>query len=294
MLNELIDPELLKRLERLTISSKRLFSGTIKGRRRSVKRGSSVEFADYRDYQVGDDLRFVDWNIYARLDKLFLKTFIEEEDIVIHILIDVSKSMTFGSPPKLGYAKRLAAALGYVGLVNLDSITISTFAEDIKQRFLPVRGKDQIFNIANFIGGIESAQRTIMKKSLRNYALSAFKPGVAIIISDFLVNPIDYQAGLKSMLNKNFDIGIIQILSQEEINPTIFGELQLEDSETGEIKEITITEKIIERYKERVKNFCLELEEFCSSNNISYVNISVDIPLEEILLKSLRRENVII
>jgi uncharacterized protein (DUF58 family) len=158
MPQKLMDAELMKKIERLSIASKKLFPGTMKGKRRSTKRGSSVEFADYRDYQMGDDFRFIDWNIYARLDKLFLKTFVEEENIYIHILLDVSVSMTFGTPSKLEYGKRIAAVLSYIGLVDLDMVAMTTFAENLTGRLRPVRGKDRIFTLLSFLENVPPSE----------------------------------------------------------------------------------------------------------------------------------------
>jgi len=295
--NKLIAPELMKMLERLNITSRKLFPGAMKGKRRSVKRGSSVEFADYRDYQLGDDFRFIDWNIYARLNKLFLKTFIEEENIYIHILLDISPSMNFGTPSKLEYAKMLSSALAYIGLVNLDTVTLTLFSDNINS-IKPMRGKDQIFAIIDFLNNIpnstNSSQASFnMGECLRKYAIRTHHRGVAIIISDFLVPSNVYETGLKSLLYKNFDIKVIQILSEDELNPNLSGELKLQDCETNETKEVTITDSMLERYRLRLAKFCNDLKEFCLINNSTYIFINTALQFDDLILR-LRKENLFI
>ncbi len=290
----LIEPEFMKKLERLRISSRKLFPGTMKGKRRSIKRGSSVEFADYRDYQPGDDFRFIDWNIYSRLDKLFLKTFVEEENINIHILLDVSTSMNFGNPSKLEYGKKIATALGYIGLIDLDTVIISTFAEELNEgRHL--RGKDRIFVLIKFLENIEfSNAKSLMDNCLKRYARKSKQAGVAIVISDFLVPKITYEEGLKALIYKNFDINLIHIMDYEEINPSLSGELMLKDSETGEIKEVTVTDCLLNQYKMRLEKFRYDLENFCERNNILYVFADTRTPLDDLVLRTLRREKVLL
>jgi len=294
MPQKLIDAELMKKIERLSIASKRMFPGTMKGKRRSPKRGSSVEFADYRDYQLGDDFRFVDWNIYARLDRLFLKTFVEEENILIHILLDSSVSMNFGSPSKLEYGKRVAAVLGYIGLVGLDMVTVSSFAEDLADQVRPLRGKDRIFTLLDFLENIQPSQQTRMDASLQRYVLKMSHAGVAIVISDFLVPQASYEAGLKALMYKNFDVNVIHVMSEEELHPKLSGELKLLDAETGETKEITVTERVLEGYQKRLGRFCEDLNQFCAKNNITYLRVSTSLPFEDLILRVLRRDQVVI
>ena len=294
MPDKLMDAELMKKIERLSIASKKLFPGRMKGKRRSTKRGSSVEFADYRDYQLGDDFRFIDWNIYARLDKLFLKTFIEEENIYIHILLDNSTSMTFGTPSKLEYGKRVAAVLGYIGLVDLDMVAMTTFAEKLTGQLHPIRGKDQIFTLLSFLENAQPSSNTLMDSCFKRYVLTAAHPGVAIIISDFLVPQASYQEGLKALIYKNFDVNVIHIMSEDELNPTLSGELKLRDAETGETKEITVTDSMMEKYQRRLATFCQNLEHFCTSNNMTYLRISTSLPFEDFILRTLRRERVLL
>ena len=294
MPQDLMNVELMKKIERLSIASRKLFPGKMKGKRRSPKRGSSVEFADYRDYQLGDDFRFIDWNIYARLDKLLLKTFVEEENIYVHILLDVSRSMTFGTPSKLEYGKQIAAALGYIALVELDMVAMTTFAENLTAQLRPMRGKDGIFALLEFLENAQQSQETRMDAAFKRYALTATHPGVAIVISDFLMPRTNYEEGLKALIYRNFDVNVIHIMSEEELHPSLSGELKLQDAETGETKEITITDRMLEGYQERLASFCNDLNQFCAKNNVTYLRINTSQPFEDLILKTLRREKVLV
>src|SRR6201995_105747 len=167
----LLDPQLLARLEQLELVSRKIFLGRMKGERRSKRKGQSVEFADYRNYVVGDDLRFLDWNLYARLDKLFLRLFMEEEDLHFYVLIDNSLSMDFGSPTKLHYAKQIAAALGFIGLVNLHRVVIEAFNERLTPSRPAARGRRSLWRLLDFLQKLEPAGPSDLRKSLRSFTI---------------------------------------------------------------------------------------------------------------------------
>jgi uncharacterized protein (DUF58 family) len=263
----------------------------MKGERRSPKRGTSVEFADYRNYQIGDDFRHIDWNIYARLDKLFLKLFMEEENLNISILLDVSRSMDFGEPSKFQYAKLVAASLGYISLINFDMLSVYAFSNDITQKLPSIHGKGQVFKLLDFVDKLEVYGHTDMERSFKKYAMNVSQPGITIVVSDFL-NPKGYETSLKYLRYHRFETYIIHILSEAEINPDINGELSLEDSETGVVKEITVTDRVMEGYQEKLKSFCEGLQNFCLSFGMIYSRVNTGTPIEEFVLKSLRRAGI--
>ena len=153
----LLTPDTLRSLEQLEVVSRRLLAGRMKGDRLSRRKGRGSEFVDFRPYAVGDDLRFLDWNLYARLERLFVRLFLEEEDLHVHLLIDVSRSMDFGAPTKLLYAKRVAAALGFVGLVNLDRVAVTAFADRAVSHSPPLRGRPSLPRLLNYIDGLAAA-----------------------------------------------------------------------------------------------------------------------------------------
>src|SRR5947207_2445411 len=182
----LLDPQFLARLEQLELVSKKIFLGRMKGERRSKRKGQSVEFADYRNYVVGDDLRFLDWNLYARLDRLFLRLFMEEEDLHFYVLLDNSMSMNFGTPTKLYYAKQIAAALGFIGLVNLDRVVIEAFNDRLTQSLPAVRGRRSLWRLLDFLDKIEPAGPSDLTKALRTFSLKSSGKGIVVVLSDFM------------------------------------------------------------------------------------------------------------
>src|SRR5436309_3137531 len=167
----LLDPQFLARLEQLELVSRKIFMGRMKGERRSKRKGQSVEFADYRNYVIGDDLRFLDWNLFARLDRLFIRLFMEEEDLHFYVLLDNSLSMDFGNPSKLLYAKQVAAALGFIGLVNMDRVVMEAFNDRLTQNMPAVRGRRCLWRMMDFLQQIEQAGPPDKKTSLRTFSL---------------------------------------------------------------------------------------------------------------------------
>src|SRR6266702_2237687 len=186
MIEPLLEPKFLARLEQLELVSKKIFLGRMKGERLSKRKGQSVEFADYRNYVVGDDLRFLDWNLFARLDRLFIRLFMEEEDLHVYILIDNSLSMDFGTPTKLHFAKQVAAALGFIGLVNMDRVVIEAFNERLTQSLPPTRGRRSLWRVMDFLQKVEPAGPSDLKESLRNFSIKCSGKGIVILLSDFM------------------------------------------------------------------------------------------------------------
>lgn len=282
-----LSPEFIRKLEKFRIASRKIFPGRFKGEHRSPKRGTSIEFADYRIYQHGDDLRHVDWNVYARSDKLFVKLFTEEESLNISFLVDVSESMNFGEPSKLDYARSIILALGYVGLANLDTVSVTTFADSLKSRLRFLHDKRRIYKLIDFLEKIETGRNTNLKSSFRKYAIEASaRPGVIVILSD-LMDKSGYQSGLKQLCMKQFELHLIHLLSNEELNPSLDGEIRLEDSETGVAKEITVNEQVLVEYRQRLEKFCQDLCSFCMKKSITYNRANTNIPVEDFVLKKL-------
>ena len=290
--SSLLDSEFLKKLEQIRILSKKTFRGMMKGERRSKKKGISVEFADYRNYARGDDVRFIDWNIYSRLDRLFLKLFLEEEELFFYVLIDSSKSMSFGAPPKFDYAKKLGAALCYIALTNLDRVGIGIFGETIHNFYPPTRGKGHIWRLLNFLENLSPEGKTSLKESARNFALKNKTRGIVILISD-LLDPTGFEEAFKWLSQGGFEIYIIHILSEDEINPTFAGHLELIDSETGEKIEVTANEALIKIYKKTLNLFCDEVKKACDKRAISYVPASTSLPFEQLILHYLKKRGLL-
>jgi uncharacterized protein (DUF58 family) len=287
----LLDPEFLRKLEQLSIVSKKVFSGQLKGERRSTKRGVSVEFADFRNYTLGDDLRYIDWNTFARLERLFLKLFVEEEDLHVYLLLDGSQSMTFGSPSKFDYGRRVAAALGYIGLTNFDRVGATVFAERMREHLPPVRGKQQVFPFFDFLERAQPGGQTSLAASLKEYALRTRRPGVAVLISDFF-DP-EWETGLKALLHRRFQVTVVHVLDRAEVRPEYVGDLKLVDSETGEEREITISAGLLREYHRAVDRFCGGIQETCRRYGADYLQAITDVPFEDLVLKWLRSAGLV-
>lgn len=288
----MLRPEFLTKLEQLRIHCQQPFRGKFRGDRRSLNRGTGVEFADYRLYEHGDDLRYLDWNVYARLEKLFIKLFQADEELAVSILIDASESMKFGAPAKLAYAKKIAAALGYVALANSDRVALYTLAERLISALPPIYGKSQYSRLQKALETIETNGTTQLIECFKHLASHQPQTGVAIILSDFL-DSTGYAEGINSLLGRGFALTLIHVQCLEEIEPPPAGEWRLEDAETGETKEITINEDTIAHYQNQQKEFCEDLHHFCIKRGIGYARISTDISYESVILQNLQRTGFI-
>ena len=284
---DLLSSEFLTQLERLALVSRRTFRGRMRGERKSQRKGMSVEFSDYRQYGVGDDLRYVDWNIYGRLDRLYLKLFLDEEDLCLHLLLDGSNSMSFGEPSKLRYAARLAAALGFVGLVNLERVGVAVVRDRMAEGWSPTRGRGQFLSLLDFAGRLRAGGPTGLSEGLAAYALRSRDAGVAVLISD-LLDPAGYERGLKALLERRFDVHVIHVLAPEEVDPILAGDLRLTDAETGEVRDLTMDGEAMGNYRQRLGEFLARAESFCRANEIAYHRVTTDTPVEEMVLRQLK------
>ena len=282
---EFFTPEFLARLERLSLISRRPFRGRLKGERRSPRKGQSVEFFDYRPYGVGDDIRYVDWNIFGRLDRLHVKLFLDEEDLRVHLLVDASASMGFGG--KLGYAARLAAALGFVALVSLERVGAAILRERLAETWPAARGRRHIVPLVEFLSRARAAGGTGLNRALESYAIRSREPGVAVVLSD-LLDPAGYERGLRALVERRFDVHVLHVLGREEVNPSFGGDLRLRDSETGEVREVTVDGEGLRAYQERLQRFLDGAERFCRAHEIGYRRVVSDDPIEQFVLSELK------
>jgi len=289
---QLLEPDFIRRIERLSLVSKKIFSGSIKGERRSKKRGMSAEFADHRDYSPGDDVRAIDWNIYVRLERLFLKLFLEEEDLHVYVLLDVSESMGHGEPSKMDYARRVAAALAYIGLANSDRVAVGAFAHDVVEVFPPTRGKGMMFRLFDFLANLQAGGETSLSTSFRSFSLRNKGRGVVVIISDFF-DPSGYETALKFFLAKRVDIFLLHILSPQEAEPELTGDLRLTDCETGSDVEVSISAPMLKMYRRNLRVFCGGLQDYCSKRGINYLFATTKVPFDQLVLNYLRKTGLL-
>lgn len=288
----LLDPEFLHKLEQLELVSRKIFVGRMKGERKSKRRGSSVEFADHRQYSVGDDLRHIDWNVYGRLDRLFLKLFLEEEDLHFYVLLDTSLSMDFGMPSKLQYGKQVAAALAFIGLVNHDRVVLDTFSSGLESGLGGVRGRSQMWRVVQYLDGLKADGGSDLAAAAKAFAVKHAGKGVVVVISDFL-DKRGHAEALRYLLARNMDIYVIHVLSQEEVEPELTGDLRLVDAEDDEIAEISISAPLLKRYKDTLNAFVGGLKEWCVRRGIAYIFTTNQNPFDRLILSYLRERGLV-
>lgn len=319
-LEDLLDAALIARISRLDFTSRKIFAGKLRGERRSKKRGESVEFADHRPYVSGDDLRHIDWNIFGRLDRLFLKLFLEEEDLSLHIVLDASASGDCGEPNKFLYMQRLAMALGYIGLVNLNRVTVSAIggSETATQRdsetakqgdsetgapaaapvtaIRDLRGRRRTQDLARFMCGLAPGGVAPFTESCKRIALSRRGKGVMVVLSDFF-HKEGYDTGLRLLVGRGYDLFLIQTLSPQEVDPTgpsgVAGDLRLKDVEDGDVAEVTISAPLLKRYKANLAAYTGQLREFCARREIGLLTVRTDTPIDTLILEYLRKRGVL-
>jgi uncharacterized protein (DUF58 family) len=287
-LTELLDPDFMARLDALDVISRKILRGKLQGERRSKRRGQSVEFADHRPYVVGDDLRFVDWNVYGRLEQLFLKLFLEEQDLTVHILADVSASMGLGEPSKERFIKKLGAALAYVSLVNNNRVTLSLFDDGLRNQLANMRGRNFLHRMAEFLLGTDCDGISDFESACRQLALGRIGTGVMIVLSDFFFKQ-GYDTGLRRLIGREYDLYVIQVLSPQEVSPELTGDLKLLDIEDADAAEITVSGALMKYYKRNLTAYCNELKDFCTRRGAVYVLANSADSVESLVLNYLRR-----
>ena len=309
----LLTPELLRRLEQFQLLAARRAQSSSKGERRSRARGQSVEFADHRSYVPGDDFRYLDWNLFGRLDRLFLKLYEEERELPVRIFLDASESMTFGDPRKFDFARQVAAAIGYVALCGFDRVSVIPFPNAngraqttqanaealsnysqqsaIEGALRSVRGKKSSMQFFANLNALTAGGGADLNEVLRRGALEARHTGLAIVLSDFL-DPAGYEAGLTALVGRGFQVNCVQILAPEELAPTTFGDLRLVDSESGGLQEVTFGRYRMKAYQQTVQNFVQRLREYCTKRGMNFFMAPSNMDLQDLLLKQLRKSEV--
>lgn len=291
MTSSLVEPEFYERLDRLALVSRRRLLGFGKGDRRSVRRGSSLEFVDYRPYTSGDDPRQVDWNIYGRSGALFVKLFEEEEVLTVHLLLDSSRSMDWGSANKLQFARRLAAALGYISLVSATRLQATSLSDGLGRGYGPAWGRRSMAGLLTFLDETAGSGETDLDSALRDYTSRAREPGLAILISDLLTPK--FELGLRRLLDRRYEVVVLQVLAPEEVEPPMSGDLTLIDRETAAEVPITLNQEAVDRYRRRLAEWTAGIEQFCSRHQIVYQRLLSDERLEHVVFDKLRRRGVL-
>ena len=307
-MSALLTPEHLRRLEQFQLLAARRAKSSSKGERRSKALGQSVEFADYRSYVAGDDFRHLDWNLYGRLDRLFLKLYEEERELPVRIFLDASESMSFGEPRKFDFARQIAAAIGYVALSGFDRVSVIPFPDLTSNGNSPepatrnpelaargalrtVRGKKSSLQFFRNLSALTARGGANLNDALRRGALEARQAGVAIVLSDFL-DPAGYEAGFTALVGRGFQVNAVQILAPDEVNPSTYGDLRLVDSESGGMQEVTFGKFRLKSYQQTVQNYIQRLREYCTTRGVNFFSVASNADLQDLLLKQLRTAEV--
>jgi uncharacterized protein (DUF58 family) len=278
--------EFLKKLEYLQVVSRREFAGRNRADRRTPKKGRGIEFADHRQYARGDDFRHIDWKAYKRVNRLLLRLFEEEQDLPIYLILDVSGSMA--ETAKFDLARRIAAALCYVGLVHLDHLTILTFAQGLVHESSPGRGTGRIFRVFELLERLEAGGPTDLRESLKAFASRPRPVGLTVIISDFM-DPGGFEAGLKILRTLGHDVFAVHVASKADRDPSTLGDVRFVDAETGELRDVDVTPRLAAAYAGAWEAHATELRLFCGRYGMGYVRADAERPFEEIVLQAFRQ-----
>ncbi len=303
----LFDESSLRKLQQLTLVTSRVRAGALRGERRSLKRGAGLEFADFRDYVPGDDLRRVDWNVYARLDRPYVKLREEEEDLAVHLLLDASQSMDWGegAQHKFNYALQLAAGLGSIGLSAGDRISVvmlhnrhpersreAAQSKDAINAEVSLRGQQYLLHMLKFLEAQHPSGITDLEAAVRRYLVRPRRPGLVILISD-LLSLNGYQSAVKLLQQRGHEVSIVHVLSPDEVDPPLAGDLRLIDIETGSAQEVSLDSGLRNAYRERVKAWRAEAQAFCRARNVRYIAVQTDRPWDEVVLYDMRKAGIV-
>ena len=287
MSTSLLDPDFLRRLHRLRLVARRKFAGSAGGWRRSTRRGASVEFADHRAYAPGDDVRRIDWNAYARLEELVLRLYMAEEDLILYLLVDTSKSLDFGQPSKLDTAKRIAAALSYIALSGSERVSVLPFSSKPGRILPPTRGKRRIGSVLRFLDELEPEGETDLQRTVDALVKRRLRPGLVIVLSD-LLDPAGFERPLDRLLAERHEPVIFHVLSREELAPPLGGDFTYIDSERGSRVEVSVDARALRAYQANLARFLESVRSYAKRRGMAYVLAGGDVPFEDALLDYLR------
>jgi uncharacterized protein (DUF58 family) len=290
----LFDSEFLKKLEYLSLISKRVFRGSLMAQRRTMQLGTGIEFADHREYTVGDDFRYLDWNLYARHDELLLKRFQEEEDLHVYFLLDCSRSMAFGDPPKFDFARQVTAALAYIALADLDRIAVTAFADDIVADFPLTRGKGRILSLLKFLENLPSqGQDTNLERVATGFIHRDQRRGLVVVVSD-LYDPNGFDRGLDLLRHRRYEPRVIQMFDRYEKDPPdMLGDVEMWDVESENSRKVTVTEKNLRQYRQLFDEFQEKVQSYCHRHALGCTRTSTEITFDELILRMMRQTGAV-
>lgn len=290
--NMTFDGDFLRRLEMLNVVAKKIMAGLLRADRKSIRRGISAEFADHRPYVAGDDPRHLDWHLFGRLEEVFLKLYREEENLHLSILLDASDSMDRGVLNKLDYALQVTAALAYIGMSNMDAVNVLPFGQRFGESRWGLKGRGKVFGLFEFLQSVQPAGETDMAPVFREFVGRERRRGVVVVVSDFYDRD-GYAQALKYLRYKKHEIYVVHVFDDEDENPPVRGDLRLLDSETGRMRDINVTDRMLARYRAALDELASGVERFCVRNEIGYVRARTDVPFDELVLGILRRGGIV-
>jgi uncharacterized protein (DUF58 family) len=284
----LFDSEFLKKIEYLSLVSRRVFRGQLLAQRRTMQLGGGIEFADHREYTPGDDFRYLDWNVFARHDELLLKRFQEEEDLHVYLLLDCSQSMGFGDPVKFDYARQVAAALAYIALADLDRVAVVAFAGSIVADFPLTRGKGRILALMKFLEGLRVQDGlTNLGRVAEAFVRRSQRRGLAVVVSD-LFDPSGFERGLDVLRHNRYEPHVVQVIDRKELDPGVKGDVELQDVESGDVEKVTVTERNLRQYRQIVDAFLESVKRYCVTYGVGGTRSTTDVPFDELILRMMR------
>ena len=290
----LFGSDFLKKLEYLSLVSKRVFRGSLMAQRRTMQLGSGIEFADHRQYHPGDDFRYLDWNLFARHDELLLKRFQEEEDLHVYFLVDCSRSMAFGDPPKFDFARQVAAALAYIALADLDRVSVTAFANDIVADFPLTRGKDRILSLLKFFEGLSAqGQDTNLERLATGFVHRDQRRGLVVVVGD-LYDPNGFERGLDILRHRKYEPHVVQVFDRfEKDPPDMLGDVEMWDVESGNSRKVTVTEKNLRQYRKLFDEFQDRVQAYCTRYSLGCTRTSTEVPFDELILRMMRQAGAV-
>jgi len=291
MKRNVIDDEFIGRLETLGLWLKTQMNGYFGGNHKAPTYGSTVEFADYREYTPGDDLRRIDWNLFSRFDKYFIRLFTDERQMHNQILIDGSASMDDGDG-KAEYALKTAAALGYLSVQGMDRTSMKLITGDVLRNIgQRITGKESFYGTVSELESLEFAGDADIGAAIKNSQELGHDDGLTVLISDFFTES-DWKQAVDYLLYKKREVVLIQVLTPAEVNPDYFGRMQLLDAEASFADDkknmrMRITKNEYQAYLQALADYLGDMEQFCRSRNVGYVRVNTANPIEKDLLNQL-------
>ncbi len=291
-ISTLFDQEFLKKLEYLKLVANRMLPGQLRGEHRARKKGTGIEFSDYRPYVSGDDTKDVDWKAYLRLDKLILRIFDEEADLPIYLFVDSSLSMNFGSPSKFDYARKVAAALGFIGLINLDRVSVVGYSNGVSEQISAKRGRNQIFRIFQFLDRMKPTGETCLEKTFKTFFGTKKRRGLVVVASDFM-DPAGYEPAFDFIRLFRHDVFNVHVLSPEELRPEFPDEAMLVDSESGASERLRMSPNLASAYEAEMAKLRSGIEDYCSRYGWGYVQAETPVPFEDLVIEIFKQDRFI-